>query len=53
MLIYIFMSETSFYNILVLVWLGLAAVVFLTLLFVPAPYGRFARGGFGLSLIHI
>ncbi len=50
MLIYIFMSETSFYNILVLVWLGLAAVVFLTLLFVPAPYGRFARGGFGWEL---
>ncbi len=44
------MSETSFYNALVMVWLGLAAVVFITLLFIPAPYGRFSRRGWGPEL---
>jgi len=35
------------YRALVLLELGLAVPTFLSLLFVPAPYGRYARGGFG------
>jgi 3-oxo-5-alpha-steroid 4-dehydrogenase 1 len=41
------MTELTFYHFLTVVWLGLAAVTFLALLFVPAPYGRFARRGWG------
>lgn len=50
MLTWLLMNEASFYSILVVVWLVLAAVVFVTLLFIPAPYGRFARRGWGPEL---
>lgn len=35
---------------LVTAWFGLAAVTFLTLLVLPAPYGRHARAGWGPSV---
>lgn len=41
------MTEIDFYNGLLLSWLGLAAGVFLLLLFVTAPYGRNSRDGWG------
>ena len=40
-------SEPKFYAILLDAWFGLAAVTFLLLQFVVAPYGRHARPGFG------
>jgi protein-S-isoprenylcysteine O-methyltransferase Ste14 len=44
------MNERDFYDILVVTWLALAAVVFIALWFTHAPYGRFARPGFGPEL---
>lgn len=44
------MSETSFYNALVMVWLGLAAVVFITLRLTPGPYRRFSHRGWDPQL---
>jgi 3-oxo-5-alpha-steroid 4-dehydrogenase 1 len=41
------MDETTFYHWLVIAWIALAVVTFVALLFVTAPYGRFARGGWG------
>jgi len=40
-------DEPWLYDALLCGWLGLAAVVFVTLWFLPAPYGRFARAGWG------
>lgn len=41
------MTEQAFFNSLIIGWFILAAVVFLALLFVAAPYGRHARSGWG------
>jgi 3-oxo-5-alpha-steroid 4-dehydrogenase 1 len=41
------MDELLFYDWLVIAWLALAAVTFIALFFVTAPYGRFTRGGWG------
>lgn len=42
--------ETGFDWWLLAVWGGLAAIFFLVLLKVPAPYGRFTRGGWGATI---
>ena len=42
------MAEQAFFSSLITGWFILAAVVFLALLFVAAPYGRYARSGWGL-----
>ena len=41
------MDESTFYHWLVIAWMALAAVTFVALFFVTAPYGRFTRGGWG------
>ncbi|MFC2058242.1 DUF1295 domain-containing protein [Chloroflexota bacterium] len=41
------MNELSFFNNLTIGWLLLAAVVFISLFFVAAPYGRHIRSGWG------
>ncbi len=41
------MTEQSFFNWLVAGWFVLAAVVFILLLFISAPYGRHSRRGWG------
>jgi len=41
------MSELTFYKWLVVGWMALAAVTFIALFFVTAPYGRFTRSGWG------
>jgi len=41
------MSEQLFFNNLLIGWFVLAAIVFLALLFVAAPYGRHSRLGWG------
>ena len=41
------MGEATFYSGLLYGWLALAAVVFFALLAVQAPYGRYARSGWG------
>jgi 3-oxo-5-alpha-steroid 4-dehydrogenase 1 len=43
-------SEATFYNWLVIVWMALAVVIFVALFFITAPYGRFTRGGWGPRL---
>ena len=40
-------SEITFYYALLSVWAASAVVFFIVLLRVPAPYGRFARAGWG------
>ena len=44
------MTEPRFYAVLLGVWFALPIITFLALLFVPAPYGRHARPGFGPSI---
>ncbi len=44
------MDERVFYDWLVIAWMALAAVTFVALFFVTAPYGRFTRGGWGPRL---
>ncbi|OFW62027.1 MAG: 3-oxo-5-alpha-steroid 4-dehydrogenase [Actinobacteria bacterium RBG_16_64_13] len=41
------MNEITVYHWLVIAWMALAAVTFVALLFVTAPYGRFTRSGWG------
>ncbi len=41
------MAESTFYRMLLQGWFGVAAFVFIVLLFVPAPYGRHVRSGWG------
>ncbi len=44
------MKELTIYNSLLIAWFVLAAVVFIALFFVVAPYGRHVRKGWGYSL---
>ena len=44
------MNEAVFFQDLLIGWLGLAAAIFITLLFVPAPYGRHSRSGWGPAI---
>jgi 3-oxo-5-alpha-steroid 4-dehydrogenase 1 len=41
------MNEQEFFEILLKGWLGLAAVIFVVLFFITAPYGRYTRPGWG------
>ena len=41
------MAETTFYHALLIGWFTLAAFVFILLFFIPAPYGRHVRSGWG------
>ena len=41
------MDESTFYHWLAIAWMALAAVTFVALFFVTAPYGRFTRGRWG------
>jgi 3-oxo-5-alpha-steroid 4-dehydrogenase 1 len=41
------MTESAFFNALLICWFIVAAIFFLVLSFVPAPYGRHARSGWG------
>lgn len=41
------MSERAFFNILLIAWFVLAVVIFVTLLFIVAPYGRHTRRSWG------
>ena len=44
------MNEQEFFNILLAGWFVLAVVIFVTLLFLVAPYGRHSRSGWGPAL---
>ena len=44
------MTEATFFPILLWSWVGVAALSFLALLFVTAPYGRHVRGGWGPTI---
>jgi len=44
------MNELEFFNILLISWFALALVIFITLFFLVAPYGRHSRSGWGPAL---
>lgn len=44
------MNELSFFHWLIVGWFVLAAVVFVSLFFFVAPYGRYARRGWGFAV---
>jgi len=44
------LNELTFFNGLIIGWFVLAAVVFLSLLFFAAPYGRYVRRGWGFAV---
>jgi len=44
------MSESSFFNGLILAWFALSAMIFISLFFIVAPYGRHAARGWGLRI---
>ena len=44
------MSETLFFNYLLTAWLALAAVIFVTLFFIVAPYGRHVAQHWGATI---
>jgi 3-oxo-5-alpha-steroid 4-dehydrogenase 1 len=41
------MSEQTFFDMLIIGWFILAIAIFITLFFIVAPYGRYARSGWG------
>jgi len=41
------MNEQGFFDLLLISWFGLAGVIFVTLFFITAPYGRYTRTGWG------
>jgi 3-oxo-5-alpha-steroid 4-dehydrogenase 1 len=43
-------KESTIFNSLLIAWFALGAVVFITLFFIAAPYGRHARKGWGYSV---
>jgi 3-oxo-5-alpha-steroid 4-dehydrogenase 1 len=43
------MSEEELYRFVLLAWISSAVIVFVVLLFVSAPYGRYLRKGWGLT----
>lgn len=44
------MNEVKILNLLIVSWFSLAIIVFVSLFFVVAPYGRHARPGWGFAL---
>ena len=44
------MAETYFFNLLIGISVGIGLAVFVTLFFLPAPYGRHIRKGWGLQI---
>lgn len=44
------MSETLFFNYLLTAWFALAAVIFVTLFFIVAPYGRHVAQHWGATI---
>ena len=44
------MKEITIFNVLLVGWLVLAAVVFVSLFFIVAPYGRHFRSGWGHTI---
>jgi len=47
------MRETVLFNVVLVLWLVLAAVTFCALFFITAPYGRFTREGWGPKINRI
>jgi 3-oxo-5-alpha-steroid 4-dehydrogenase 1 len=44
------MNELILYNDLIIAWIALSVVIFVSLFFIVAPYGRHARAKWGLTL---
>ncbi len=44
------MTEQIFFNWFAITWVILAAIIFVVLFFITAPYGKFTRGGWGPSV---
>jgi 3-oxo-5-alpha-steroid 4-dehydrogenase 1 len=44
------MNELTFFHYLIITWFALAGVIFITLFFIVAPYGRHATRRWGLSM---
>ena len=44
------LSEKLIYNILLIVIYGISIIVFAALFFIPAPYGKFTRKGWGVRI---
>jgi 3-oxo-5-alpha-steroid 4-dehydrogenase 1 len=44
------MNEQAFFNILLIAWFVLSAVIFVTLFFIVAPYGRHTRRSWGSQI---
>jgi 3-oxo-5-alpha-steroid 4-dehydrogenase 1 len=49
-LIWFLMNERAFYDILIIAWFLIAVATFVTLLRIPAPYGRYFRRGWGPTI---
>src|SRR5674476_1670438 len=44
------MNEREIFNAIIATWLTLAAIVFVLLFFITAPYGRYVRKGWGATI---